>query len=64
MSICPSREVRVSPVMTKRAFCSTGSRKVTESSLSFTTQSATIAPSTWLMVTRSGIWIFASCAAP
>ena len=40
----PSRGSRASPMITKRALCSTGSRKVTTSSPFFISQSATIAP--------------------
>ena len=50
----PSRGSRLSPLITKRALCSTGSRKVTASSPFFISQSATIAPDTWLIVIFSG----------
>ena len=50
MSMMPSLGRRASPLMTKRALCSTGSRKVTASSPFFISQSATMAPETWLMV--------------
>src|SRR6266481_2137666 len=64
ISIWPSRGMAASPVMTKLADCSTGSRKVMRSSPGFISQSATRAPCTWFMVTCSGSWMRASFAAP